>query len=274
MEPEIVTLQDAPVVHGVAPFEVTEVKASHPDDEEEDGRSFEGLLSTYEMDLQGDVIEPGAFKRTLSNWKQGRGRLIPLLDQHDRFGSIESAVGKLLEAEEVKAGLRVKFGVVPEGDPRADAVMVRLKGGFVTGLSIGYRPVRVRMPTDEERRKLGINRFLKEVELKEGSVAIFPSNQGARVDADSVKSALSEMFVTINVDAGPVLDASRLLDLAKKDGRTEDEEVELSALCVKFAASTADDGGGLSPEDPVRLQREHDLRDLKLRGLATRHRSR
>ena len=79
-------------------------------------RTFGGLAATWDLDLGGDIIEQGAFKRTLKNWKRGK-KVLPLLDSHNG-GSVRAVVGKLTEAEETKAGLDAEFEVIegPDGD--------------------------------------------------------------------------------------------------------------------------------------------------------------
>ncbi len=243
---------------------LSEIKTDHGDD----GPVFEGLLSTFDLDLGGDIIEPGAFKRTLSHWREGKGRIIPLLDMHDKFSSVTKAVGKLVAAEERPKGLFTRWSMVPD-DEAAAAVHRRLAGGFVDGLSIGYRPVKTITPSPQEQQA-GVHRRLKEVHLREGSVVLFPMAEGARVDQGSVKSLLEDLGVKITVDASNVVDASRLLELSTKSDLDKDETAERDALRVKFGASLADDGKGLTPEDPRRVTMDATAREIKARGLRTR----
>src|SRR5688572_22221090 len=79
-------------------------------------RRFTGLAATWDKDLGDDVIERGAFKKTLQEWRKG-GKVVPLLDGHDRF-SLGSVLGKMVEAKEIDAGLEVTFELVPD-DPMA-----------------------------------------------------------------------------------------------------------------------------------------------------------
>src|SRR5689334_18254856 len=74
---------------------------------DDDARTFEGLASTWDLDLGGDVIHQGAFKKSLAEWKSS-GKVLPLLDSHNYF-SVLSAVGKLEAAKETKAGLWTKW---------------------------------------------------------------------------------------------------------------------------------------------------------------------
>ena len=214
-----------------------------------EARTFEGLASTWDQDLGGDVIHPGAFKRTLDHWRKS-GRALPLIDQHN-YGSVRSVVGKMLEASETDAGLETKWEVI-EG-PDGDEILRRLKGGYVDGLSIGYRPIKSDEPTEDERRA-GVWRHLKEVELKEVSVVIWGMNPDALIDTDSVKA---------------------LMDAAREGTLTDEQKKELRAL---LDAPSADDEPapevkGLAPDDPERIAQEDRvwrLRLANLRSLATR----
>ena len=212
-------------------------------------RTFEGLASTWDQDLGGDVIHQGAFKRTLDHWRKS-GRALPLIDQHN-YGSVRSVVGKLLEAEETDAGLETKWEVI-EG-PDGDEILRRLKGGYVDGLSIGYRPIKTEEPSEDEQRA-GVWRHIKEVELKEVSVVIWGMNPDALVDTETVKA------------------------LINKPNRTEQDNAELKALRDQIdralqAASEEEAPKGLAPDDPKRLAVETRMRSLRtsnLRRLATR----
>lgn len=236
------------------------------DSVDEDARTFEGLAATWDLDLGGDVIHQGAFKRTLKFWRDS-GRVMPLLDSHNY--SVRDVVGKLLEARETDEGLWTKWQVIEGGD--GDEVWLRLKGGYVTGLSIGYRAIKVDYATEEEERE-GIWRHLKEVELREVSVVLWPMNPEARVDTETVKHML-----------------------ASYQGRelSEEERAELKALQQKISAllkavptkepedppapepasEDDDDGGepkGLAPDDPLRLDLESRMRAIRVRRLTSR----
>lgn len=221
-------------------------------------RQFSGLASTWQKDLGDDVIEKGAFKKTLSEWRKG-GRVIPLLDGHDRF-SVGSVLGKLAEAQETDEGLETTFELVP-ADPIAEGALRRVEGGFITGLSIGYAPVKWedQAPADPNAKPWDRTRILKEVKLFEVSLVVFPMNDGARVDASSVKS---------------------LIDAARKGTLTPDERAELVAL-LQPAAATPPVGTaqqppakepealpkGLAPDDPKRIALAEQLRRLRRRAI-------
>jgi hypothetical protein len=225
-----------------------EVKAT--DDE---ARTFSGLAAAYSQDLGGDVILPGAFKRTLADWRKAKAKLIPLMDSHSR-GSVRAVVGKMTEAGEVADGLEATFSVI-EG-PDGDEVYRRVKGGYVDALSIGYQAMEVRTPNDEEQRR-GIWRFLKEVKLLEVSVVVFPMNEDARIDLSTVKSLLATA-------------AQRPLDPAELE-ELQDVETQLRALLAPAPGKQQPAPvAGLALEDPRRVELDAMLRGLTLLRLGVR----
>lgn len=199
-----------------APFEVKAI--------DEATRTFTGLASTWDLDLGGDVIEKGAFKRTLRNWKSSK-KPMPLIDQHN-YMSVRSVIGKMIEAEETDGGLEATFEVI-EG-PDGDEVYRRVKGGYVDGLSIGYRAIESREP-DEEQRLKGIWRILKEVKLVEVSVVIWPMNPEATIESvKALTDALREGSLTPEQEAEltalPDEQKEHLRALLTKSGPAHEEE--------------------------------------------------
>lgn len=154
-----------------------------------DARTFEGLASTWGLDLGDDVIHKGAFKRTLDHWRKGK-RVMPLIDGHD-YSSTTAVIGRMLDAKETDDGLWTTWKLI-SGSQRADEVLIRLREGVVDGLSIGYRPIKWEMEESDEAR-WGQVRHLKEVELREVSVVLWPMNEEARVDLGTVKHQLQQL---------------------------------------------------------------------------------
>jgi len=154
----------------------------------DDAHTFQGLASTWDRDLGGDVIRKGAFKRTLKNWRTAK-RNVPLLDSHNAWQTVKSVIGQMDEGVETDEGLLGTFSMLPD-DPDADGVFRRIKAKLVDGLSIGYKAIKVAYPKTDEERQAGIYRYLDEVELRENSVVMFPMNPGARIDLSTAKSLL------------------------------------------------------------------------------------
>lgn len=133
--------------------------------------AFTGLASTYSnVDLLGDIVEPGAFTATLAE----KGRERPLLWGHDSNQPIGLAV--LMDSE---TGLALSGSLDLDVQAGRDAYS-RLKKRIVKGLSIGFKTVK-------DTVKDGV-RHLQQLDLYEVSLVTFPANPAAQVT--SVKSAL------------------------------------------------------------------------------------
>ena len=146
----------------------------------DDSGTFEGYAAVFgNVDAYGDVIEKGAFKRTLDHWKSS-GKPIPILWQHDPG----EPIGATIEASEDDHGLRVKGQLVLD-TARAREAHALLKAGVLGGLSIGYTTVK-----DEWDRE-NDTRILKEVRLWEYSLVTWPANEQAIVTG--VKQLADEM---------------------------------------------------------------------------------
>ena len=151
------------------PFEVKAVQ--------EDG-VFEGFGSVFgNVDSYKEVVAPGAFAETLSQWKSS-GRLPPVLWQH-RSGE---PIGPYIEMIEQPIGLWVKGQLLVDDVVRAKEARALMRAKAVNGLSIGFVT-----REDSYDRVTGI-RTLKKVDLWEVSVVTFPANPMAQIS--SVKSAI------------------------------------------------------------------------------------
>jgi uncharacterized protein len=213
-------------------------------------RTFSGLASTWERDLGNDIIHKGAFKKTLSDWRGSKSKTVPLLDSHDRY-SVDSVLGKMIDASETNAGLEAEFEM--RDTEKALEALKAVEDGFISGLSIGYEPVEYKYEKPEGGMPWDTIRHLTEVKLREVSLVVFPMNEGCRVDPSSVKS---------------------LIDAAKAGQLTDEQKAELLAFLQSAAATSAapaaptpDAPKGLAPDDPARLALSAQLRGLKLRSL-------
>lgn len=149
-------------------------------------RTFSGLAATWDLDLGGDVIHRGAFKDTIAEWRAS-GRALPLLDSHNYF-SVLSAVGKMTDARETKAGLETEWKLIPGDD--GDRILDRLEAGVVDSMSIGYTPRRFDFSENEkDDGPFDLIRNLREVGLKEVSLVLFPMQPNALIDLGTVKAA-------------------------------------------------------------------------------------
>lgn len=143
-----------------APVDLTAVEASG---------TFSGYASIFgKADLGGDLVEPGAFARSLA--ARGVGG-VKMLFQHDPA----EPIGVWEELVEDDIGLLARGRLMPEV-ARAREVLSLMRAGALDGLSIGFRTVKGR--TDP---KTGIRR-LSEIDLWEVSVVTFPMLPEARVE--------------------------------------------------------------------------------------------
>lgn len=135
--------------------------------------TFEGYAATFSdmPDSYGDVIEPGAFTKTI----QETGKRIKVLWNHN----VNEPIGKPLELEEDEHGLRVK-AKLSLGVQRAREVLSLMKDGVINEMSIGYDTITGPVVS-------GI-RHLKEIRLWDVSPVTFAANPEAEILA--VKSAI------------------------------------------------------------------------------------
>ena len=131
---------------------------------------FEGYAAVFSLVDDGDdIIEPGAFTKTLAEWGPlGKSRIKILALHNDKW----LPIGKPLELREEPYGLYVK-GKISDTSMGKD-VKILLKDMVLTELSIGYDAMKY------DYDKAG-KRHLKEVRLYEFSPVIWAMNQAATV---------------------------------------------------------------------------------------------
>lgn len=133
---------------------------------------FEGYASVFgNRDSYGDVVQPGAFTRTIQN---DRGR-VKVLWQHDPYQPI--GVPELMQEDDRGLLVRARLADTTLG---RDAIAL-IKAGVVTELSIGYDAVREEWDDEAKERKL------TEIRLWEFSPVTWAANDLARIT--SVKNA-------------------------------------------------------------------------------------
>lgn len=158
-----------------------ELRESRVDEDSATGQKtghFVGMASVFNVpDLEGDVIAPGAFTKSL----QERGGVVPLLWQHDR----REPVG-LVKLEETSHGLQANGEIdleIAEGKRAFSAATRR----YVRGLSIGFDTLK-----DEIDREKNVRR-LTEIRLWEVSLVTFPAQPLAQVTATKAMAVLSQL---------------------------------------------------------------------------------
>jgi hypothetical protein len=160
--------------------------------------TFSGYASVFgNRDSYGDVIDKGAFDKTLREW-EARGKLPPMLLQHGGFlGPVDDLlpIGKWTEMAETGKGLKVEGQLFALATERGQYIHEGMKAGALDGISIGFRARRftVGTKTGEPRRRL------HEVELVEASIVTFPANDKALVS--DVKAAIDDITTLSDAEA-------------------------------------------------------------------------
>lgn len=152
-----------------------------------DNGTIAGYFSTYEKtpDSYGDIIEPGAFTKTIEKRKES-GHPFPLCWNHN-FDSIIGVVDSVKE-DEKGAFIEAHF----LDTDLAQDVRKFVQSGAVYQFSFAYDVLKNREP-DSEEKKNGVMNVLQEVEVFEISVVTVPANQNAVVT--DVKSTEPELKV-------------------------------------------------------------------------------
>ena len=134
----------------------------------EDG-TFKGIASVMDVeDLGGDVIDRGAFTKTL----QENAR-VPILWQHD--------ASEVIGAGEVKEwqGKLLITGKLDMADPMAVKAHSKMKNKLIKGLSVGFQTIKSTWEKIGDRHV----RHIGELKLFEVSVVTFAMNPGAQITA-------------------------------------------------------------------------------------------
>jgi HK97 family phage prohead protease len=146
-----------------------------------DPGTLEGYLSVFgNIDEGGDVVLPGAFKKTIALWQQS-GRRIPLLVDHKL--STEGVVGSIDRAQEDQVGVKVRASF--SSIAKAQDIRTLMVEGHLGGMSFTYEPLKARPGMKDGRRV----RFLEELRLFEGTITPFPMNTLAMAAAKTALAA-------------------------------------------------------------------------------------
>ena len=195
----------------------------------QDNGSIEGYFSTYDKtpDSYGDIIEPGAFTKTIEKRKES-GHPFPLCFNHD----FSAVIGSVKSIEDTEKGPFIEAEFLDT--TLAQDVRKMLMSGAIYQFSFAYDVLKRREPTDEEATK-GIMNVLQELEVFEISVVTVPANQNAvatevksvepetkqgkrnsKADEDVIRDAIEQLGNCIN-------SLQSLLDGSDVDNETEDE---------------------------------------------------
>lgn len=155
--------------------------------EEGDG-VFRGYASTWDRDLDDDVIVKGAYAECLENDFGGTGAGIPIYWNHD-YSTPMSLIGASISAVEDDKGLDFT-GRLDIGSPEGARAYEHLKSGRIHQMSVGFLPQETAWVKDESDGRWGGHREIRKVKLFEVSIVTCAANQQAEVD--EVKAAMGE----------------------------------------------------------------------------------
>lgn len=158
----------------------------------EENGTFEGYAAVFgNIDAWGDVIEKGAFLKTLAEHGE-KGSMPALLWQHRP----SEPIGIWESMSEDENGLAVKGRLLVDDVRQAREAHALLKAGAISGMSIGYY---ARDYSMDEKTWI---RTLKEIELVEASLVTFPANDEARVSVVKSSPQTIREFEAFLRDAG------------------------------------------------------------------------
>lgn len=157
----------------------TEIKFA-PDTMDAKTGAFAGYAAVFgNVDSHGDVIEPGAFAATLSEWK-GKGSLPVMKLMHgsvaNPFSGSDLPIGRWSAMHEDSRGLFVEGKLSGMDTDRGRFHYALMEDGALNGLSIGYHPTKCARGMGNQ-----IKRHLQAVRLLEVSLVPEGSNDQAVV---------------------------------------------------------------------------------------------
>lgn len=141
-------------------------------------RTFEGYAATWDEDQVGDIIHPGAFKKSILEGLPSNR--IKVLWQHDQ------PLGMPQQMSEDDIGLKVKGRI--SRTRLGDEALELMRDGVIDRMSIGFSiPVNKSFYDENGRRNI------TEVKLFEFSPVTFPANESAVIT--SVKSLSEQLLI-------------------------------------------------------------------------------
>ena len=139
------------------------------------GRVFSGYASTFDVDLGGDIITPGAFKKTID----GRQQSIKVLWQH------KEPIGKSMRLYEDTVGLFVEGKI--SKTRLGDEAIELMRDGVIDKMSVGFS-----IPAGKSEMSDDGLRVIREVKLYEFSPVTFPMNEHAVITSvKNMKDAIA-----------------------------------------------------------------------------------
>jgi HK97 family phage prohead protease len=139
---------------------------------------LEGYASVFgNVDQVGDVVMPGAFRKTISDWRRA-SQPMPLIADHDT--STNGLIGSVTDMHEDRNGLRFKARL--SRSDKAQRIRQDILDGHLRGTSFTYEVIKETRGHGSIGGK-AVGRFLDELRLYEITLSPFPVNELAGVTA-------------------------------------------------------------------------------------------
>lgn len=203
-------------------------------------------------DSYGDVVQPGAFKKSLAFW-EAADKVLPLLFGHN-FSDPDYNIGYIVSAEEDEKGLLV-LGELDMESPKAAQVYRLIKGRRLAELSFAYNVV------DASKNEAG-GLDLKELQLLEVSLVPVGANSETEILAvkagelaSSLKAGRSISAANLSKLEAAVAALQEVLSAAKPaeepaEEETSTEKAQSHIPEEKAAAEASGKSASPSPETP------------------------
>lgn len=192
------------------------------DDTDSEYFRVSGLAGAFSKDLADDVIEPGAFKKSLQK------RLPKILFDHDS----SMPIGMTEEAYETEKGLFIKFKLPKDDTFVSGRVIPQIKAGSLDSMSIGFS-----MTRDDYEVKNN-TRYIKNMDLFETSLVVFPCNPDAKVEGFKSVGASRSLELA---DKSVEWDGTKAVnDIRKHTGSDENPSSDYKKYFFWYDADNAD----------------------------------
>ncbi len=188
---------------------------------------IEGYGATFDIepDRQGDIIRPGAFRKSLLR------ELPAMVWAHD----LSRPVGRWLEASEDGKGLRLRGQLNLQTDAGRDA-HAHVLAGDVTGLSIGYEVPKGGAALDQRSGA----RILSEINLYEVSPVSVPAMHGARITGVKSIGSQRELDALLRETGLPRAAAAKIAAAGWPALNSDQDQQIPTDLGARIKAATAD----------------------------------
>lgn len=163
---------------------------------------FVALVSAFgNTDSQGDIVEPGAFTRTLAEWVL-KGRPIPIVWAH-QFSDADNILGEYLEAAETDAGLQLRGQLDLDHAKSARIHKLMLKG-LIVEFSISGQVRDYELIEDDNADSWWPSLRIKDIDLWEAGPCFKGANPETELLSIKADGRLTGSVRTLAKQSGPL----------------------------------------------------------------------